>query len=65
METSTEHHDIFKQILQSLYETIRIPEKLMTSSSNDDRILAFAELVAHVAFLKTIPAPIFNSVYNI
>lgn len=37
----------------------------MTSQYHDDRIVAFTELVTHIAFLKTIPAPIFNSVYNL
>lgn len=27
--------------------------------------IAFADLVANIAFLKTIPAPPFNSIYNI
>jgi hypothetical protein len=31
----------------------------------DNRTMAFAELIAHLAFLKTIPAPPFNSIYNI
>jgi hypothetical protein len=31
----------------------------------ESRQVAFADLLAHVAFLKTIPAPPFNSVYNI
>ena len=31
----------------------------------ENRRLAFAELVAHIAFLRTIPAPPFNANYNI
>ena len=29
------------------------------------RCMAFADLVAHVAFLRTVPAPVFNSEVNI
>lgn len=64
LETETEYHDTFRQIMLSIFDLIREPENLVTRFY-DNRTLAFAELVAHLAFLRTIPAPPFNSVYNI
>lgn len=64
IDSATEHHDIFKQILIALYEMIRAPEDLM-SRPYYNRIMAFAELISHIAFLKTLPAPPYNSIYNI
>ena len=65
LETETEYHDVFRQILLSLFDLIRVPENLMTNRIFDNRKMSFAELIAHLAFLKTIPAPVFNSVYHI
>jgi hypothetical protein len=52
-------------MMLSLFDLIRVPANYFEKSVIDNRILAFAELIAHLAFLKTIPAPIFNSVYHI
>ena len=65
LETETEFHDVFKQIMLSLFDLIRIPEKYAEMKANQNRTISFAELVSHLAFLKTIPAPPFNCVYNI
>lgn len=65
LETETEYHDTFRQILLGLFDLIRIPENVRGFGSLQNRTLAFAELIAHLAFLKTIPAPTFNTVYNI
>ena len=64
LETETEYHDTFRQIMLALFDLIRIPENLV-NKIHDNRTMAFAELVAHLAFLRTIPAPPFNSIYNI
>jgi hypothetical protein len=65
LSTETEFHDIFRQILLALFDMIRIPENLINNKIFDNRTLAFAELIAHLAFFKSIPAPPFNSTYNI
>ena len=65
IESSTEHHDIFKHLLMALFQLIRKPEMIIASGYKENKIIAYAELVAHVAFLKTVPAPPFNTVYNI
>lgn len=80
LETETEYHDVFKQIMLAMFDLIRVPPEAYNNSvakptekGGDmapgrliiNRNLAFADLVAHIAFLKTIPAPPFNSVYNI
>ncbi len=65
LETETEYHDIFRQLLLSLFDLIRVPENLIGNRVYDNRTIAFAELIAHLAFLKTIPAPPFNSIFNI
>ena len=64
LETETEYHDSFRHIMLSLFDLIRIPENLV-NKIHDNRTMAFAELIAHLAFLRTIPAPPFNSIYNI
>jgi len=51
--------------LLGLFDLIRIPENVRGFGSVENRKLAFAELIAHLAFLKTIPAPTFNTVYHI
>ena len=65
LESATEHHDIFKQLLLQLFNLIREPEPVKVQGYKENKILAFAEMVAHIAFLKTLPAPPFNTVYNI
>ena len=64
LETETEYHDSFRHIMLSLFDLIRIPENLV-NKIHDNRTMAFAELIAHLAFLRTIPAPPFNSIYNL
>lgn len=65
LETETEYHDVFRKILLALFDEIRVPENVVNNKVFENRRLAFAELVTHLVFLKTIPAPTFNSVYNI
>lgn len=65
VSTETEFHDIFRQILLSLFDLIRVPEPVVQNKAFENRMLAFAELIAHLAFLRTIPAPPFNSVFNV
>jgi len=77
IETDTEYHDFFRQVLLALFDMIRVPPEthvvkcnagtceLQTDKYIESRNIAFADLVAHIAFLKTIPAPPFNSVYKI
>lgn len=100
LETETEYHDVFRQIMLALFDLIRVPCELFKISngnvpsssdnnintqkdqnnkeqSNVERLLAgnnrlieskkisFADLVAHIAFLKTLPAPPFNSIFNV
>lgn len=62
-------------ILTRIYESIKKPKKLQMNMieswfKNDDELknipepefcMAFAEIIAHIAFLRTIPAPVFNS----
>jgi hypothetical protein len=47
--THTENHDIFKDILLALFEDIKV--------SKTPKKLAFAQLTARIAFLRTIPTP--------
>jgi hypothetical protein len=63
METETEFHDVFKEILLALFEMIRVPETLLTGNiaAHANKLISFAELITHLAFLRTIPAPPFNS----
>ena len=64
IETEIENHDIFRDILTLLFESIRVPE-IATQKREDDRKLAFADFLAHIAFLKTVPPPCFDMRYNI
>jgi hypothetical protein len=67
LESETEYHDVFKQILLALFDLIRVPPEAYGSGIRviENRNIAFADLIAHIAFLKTIPAPPFNTIYNI
>jgi hypothetical protein len=65
IETETEFHDTFREILLHLFEMIRQPESLLCGSNNINKKIAFAELITHLAFLRTIPSPSFNSIFNI
>ena len=64
IRTDVEHHDIFKEIMILLFESIRRP-KSITGNRSDDLKLAYAEFLAHLAFLATIPCPTFNTKFNI
>lgn len=67
MSSELEHHDIFKEILVTLYESIQQhPDKNDESwDSIKSMQIAFADLLAHIALLKTIPSPCFDTKYNI
>ena len=65
IETETEFHDDFRQMLISLFELIRTPNKVVNDKHYENKLFSFAKLIAHISFLRTIPAPSFNSIYNI
>ncbi len=70
ISTEIENHDIFREILVQLFESIRCPsdladENLIKNSFLDKQKIAFADFLAHIAFLKTVPCPSFNTKYNI
>lgn len=66
IQTEVEYHDIFKEILVQLLESIRKPKKVSPhDNAVDNKTLAYADFIAHIAFLKTIPVPTFNTTYNI
>jgi hypothetical protein len=60
ISTQVENHDIFRDILLELYESIRAPENT-TNKVLQDKKLAFADLLAHVAYLRTLPSPSINT----
>jgi len=60
ISTQVENHDIFRDILLELYESIRTPENT-TNKVLQDKKLAFADLLAHVAYLRTLPSPSLNT----
>ena len=64
IQTEVEHHDIFKEILLSLFESIRCPE-LITVDKQKNRVLAFADFLCHLAFMASIPCPTFNTRYHV
>lgn len=53
IQTKVEFHDAFKSILRSLFENLKLEK------------MAFAEIISHIAYLRTIPAPVFNSEVNL
>ena len=66
IQTECEHHDIFREILISLFELIRVPRKIPNNENMvEHKFLAYAEFIAHIAYLKTIPCPSFNTRFNI
>lgn len=80
IQSKVEFHDAFLLILTAIYESLRdtkkqpnhivknIKPKSEADANNIPEIhdlMAYAELVAHIAFLRTIPAPVFNSEVNI
>lgn len=72
IQTEVEYHDIFREMMLQLFETIRLPLEGKDKNATDlkmtfenRRKLAFADFLSHMAFLKTIPCPSFNTLYNI
>ena len=47
-----------------LFESIRVPE-CVTENEHENIELAFAEFLAHLAFLMSIPCPTFNTRFYI
>ena len=47
-----------------LFESIRNPDKVVDDKEQNER-LAFADFLAHIAFLATMPCPDFNTRFNI
>lgn len=62
--TEIENHDIFRDILLQMFNSITEPASV-TASQDNDKTLAFAEMLAHIAYLKTIPSPGFNTMHRI
>lgn len=79
IQSKVEFHDAFKLILTRIYESIKQPKTLANNlvenwykSEEEQRVIpqphfcmAFAEIIAHIAYLRTIPAPVFNSQINL
>ena len=66
LQTETEYHDVFRTILTSLVEIAKHPIECSSSMTvYQKRMMAFADFFTHIAFLKTLPTPPFNSVFNI
>jgi hypothetical protein len=65
--TEIENHDIFRDLLSELFESVRNPERVIDKSKNSicNRRLAFSDMLAHLAYLKTVPCPSFNTKLNI
>ena len=47
-----------------MFESIWNPESI-TNNKLQDKLLAFADMLTHLAYLKTIPCPSFNTAANI
>ena len=62
--TEIENHDIFRDILLQMFNSITEPAQV-TACQDNDKTLAFAEMLAHIAYLKTIPSPGFNTMHRI
>jgi hypothetical protein len=60
ISTQVENHDIFRDILLELFESIRTPENT-TNKVLKDKKLAFADLLTRIAYLRTLPSPSINS----
>lgn len=60
LSTELENHDIFRDILLELFESIRTPKRY-TNKCLQDKKLAFSDVLLHVAYLRTLPAPSYNS----
>lgn len=70
--TEVEYHDIFRELSLDLFESVRVPPTLKDKNGEDAKLpltdrrkFAFAEMIAKIAFLKTIPCPTFNTCFNI
>ena len=59
-----EYHDIFRSILLTLFESIRKPQSV-SQHFLSNQCLAFSDFLAHIAFIRTVPAPSFNTHYRI
>mmetsp|Transcript_7350 Transcript_7350/g.6583 ORF Transcript_7350/g.6583 Transcript_7350/m.6583 type:complete len:92 (-) Transcript_7350:99-374(-) len=35
------------------------------SNPNTNKLIAYADMISHLAFLKTLPSPTFNTIYNL
>ena len=64
IQTDIEHHDVFKEILKSLFESIHEKE-MVQERCQGSKELAYAEFLTHVAFLASIPCPTFNTRFHI
>ena len=64
IKTEIEHHDVFKEVLVSLFESVRKTDNVTNNGMQDQKV-RFADFLAHIAFLSTIPCPDFNTVFNI
>ena len=51
-------------MLEELFESLRRPEQI-TDSPIQNKKLAFADMLAHLAFLKTLPCPGYNTLMEI
>lgn len=80
IESKVEFHDALKFILIKIYESLKNPIQLgeeiingWNFKSDEEQkcipdasmCMTFAEIIANIAFLRTIPAPVFNSSVNI
>ena len=73
IQTEVEYHDIFRELSLDLFESIRkTPENPKNKHGEeikipflDRRKMAFADFIAKIAFLKTLPCPSFNTKFNI
>jgi hypothetical protein len=59
-------------LMLDLFESIRVPTEgrdkhgnVVKMSFEERRLASFAEFIARIAFLKTVPCPTFNTTYNI
>lgn len=72
IQTEIEQHDIFRELMLDLFESIRVPAEGKNMQGEEiklpfeeRRLLSFAEFIARIAWLKTIPCPTFNTRYNL
>jgi len=65
LQTETEFHDVYRSILLSIIDVLRTPCLAQSLTPHQERIVQFSELLTHLAFLKTVPPPPFNSLFRI